>query len=312
MSSDLLLLRIHRVPRLVDVSATKPLGVAQWLGEQRYKPSAPIVSGTVTLGYTDNISYAAAIAGDLFRMAHASFETMASITEHPKFEKSLGWPLIQGYYGAYFSAHSLMRAYCSGVVRLEQGQVDQLRAAIAQGGLADDGSLKIGYYFMEGGLTPGQLSLRFIGSNPHQNAWQGFIDFLKILGTRVQNGAGLTSEKAVIVSMLDDLKTCITTALPSEIRNRINYRQEYGVWFPFSSRTDAYDDVLSILKRWGDDPTILAPQCRQRHEVKRLAALSVCCVSLLRETMLDIDAAVPSGRAFSKKRTSLFLKDLLG
>ncbi len=311
MSAELLLLRSQRVPSLPNVRVLKKLGFSEWIGEMGYRPLSPIESANFKIAYTDNLSFASATATDLIRMSNAALETMSNISKHRIFPKSLGWALIKAYYGAYFSAHALMRAYCFGVIKLESGQVSILRDTVSSAGFTDDGSLIPGYYSMAVDAAAGEIQLSFIGQNPHESLWKGFRIFLEIISTKVQNGPGISREKTNLISMFGELQQAIASVLPSQIRNKLNYRQEYGVWYPFASyRAKAHEDLLTFLSRWNEDPLLLSPSCRQKEETKRLAAIAVCTVSLVRETMLDIESSAILGRAFSGRKTTALISQL--
>lgn len=312
MSTALLLLRNLRVPSLHRVRALKSLGIGEWIGDQGYVAASSITGGKLILSFTDQISYASAIAADVIRTSNASFETVSSINRHRVFPKSLGWALIKAYYGSYFAAHAIMRAYCYGVVKLEAGHIGLFAQAVCAAGLNNDGSMVGGYYSINLDSANGQIEFSLIGTNPHESLWRGFLEFLNVMSLRIQAGPGLSEEKGQMIAFLSEIRDGISPMLPSQIRNKLNYRQEYGVWYPFSGFDETTGrDLVALLERWGEKPTILAPACRETKETKRLASLAVCLVALLRETILDIESSRDLGRAFAGRRSTGLLSKLL-
>jgi hypothetical protein len=235
------------LPQLA-ISDPKEKGIRSWLTSGSFRIDGTSTSKHLVLKnviQTELLNYQ---LYDFQRFALSSFETFAKSSSDPTRPSALGWPLLKAYYAGYFGGHALMRAAGQAIIRLESLQTGPLTTLVQ---IASGSPITI---------TPGTFHLRLI-QNPdltidvildsmdetggaHAVFWRAFCQlFLSDVNATVA-AAGLPDANEVI-SKLGDLQELLrgkgssAGTWLSQIRNRINYQHEYGVWFPFGvSRTE--------------------------------------------------------------------------
>jgi hypothetical protein len=129
--------------------------------------------------------------------------------------------------------------------------------------------------------------------------WQHLMQFLIDLEASIIRTLGTlpTAMRAVQISTALRGKLCqqgkSNGAWPSTIRNAINYRHEFGIWYPYSQKQAFCDTISARMSRWrpsdslgfditqgGDDLAIFADICNVLNH-------------LLTATLKDISARAP-------------------
>lgn len=245
MSSGLSQALLSRVfPGVVDAPRTTT-GVREWVDAGIYALDNGSTSADFSLVGIDKQSFIPYLAHDFWRFALASAETCFGGAPEFVGKRALAWPLIRRYYGSYFSAHAIMRALGRGVLRLESEQATRLtelaRVYCTSAVRIDSGSYEI--RIANSSSNPGSLKINFLklqssrGGN-HEQFWMNFNSFLSLLATEVANAGDINA--SATASEIEDLRSILTSmgrtggTWLSFVRNKVNYQQGYGVWFPYA------------------------------------------------------------------------------
>ncbi len=224
-------------------------GLREWLVRGSYTASLDETTGAITLGNVapDNlISY---LNYDYQRFAIASWESFYVATLESSHASLAGWPLLKLYYSAFFAAHALLRATGHSIVQVEKRQIDQINNIIAITGGISPG-LKAGIFRATvRQVQPGQLNVIIAphsdGSGVHDGFWKSFTSTLdEFASAAVASGA---ANATLFVAGVGELSGR-TKGWLSARRNDINYRHNFGVWFPIENAKSLNKRLLSVKR----------------------------------------------------------------
>lgn len=180
------------------------------------------------------------LAHDFWKVNFASMESFAEQKKTPTAPRAIAWTMISQYYSAFFAAHSIMRLLGRGTVRLEGNQVDWLTELGSAYGIA--GKIDKGLFTCTVTYTSAdEIDLEFrraadSAKGDHQTLWKVFLHFLDSLVVEISREGDLQS--TLLVTRIIEIKDCLRNSgygdggWLSSVRNDINYKQDYGLWYP--------------------------------------------------------------------------------
>ena len=244
-----------------------------------------------------------AMAHESTRMASAAFETMLGISAVGGLPRSTAWILIRAYYAAFFAAHSLLRAFGTACIQLDGQQTRALDHVAQAFGLLPGAGFEEGFYIAR--YDPNVDEIHFSKSGAarrgsHEVLWGSFVERLRessnyLLGVSATfNSVAL--QLAEIDALLRQSGQNAGTWL-SFVRNQANYRQEYGLWFPYSASKVSGPELARIVRRWKEDPAKLFPVDKS-NQVTMHVWLCTIIVSICHAVAVDIEAHAAKGRCF--------------
>jgi hypothetical protein len=189
---------------------------------------------------------------DCARMACAAMESVECVSEIGGFPKSTAWAAIKMYYAAFFSAHAIMRIFGRACSHLEDGNIKLLREYSDVYGINVPfcGS---GYYRSKYDQAKNLLCLEQLGET-HKDTWKSFRDTIKGLSSDVLLVAGQKTKKQQLSATLDQLVYQLENRGSrqagnwlSVYRNNLNYRQDYGAWYPYKKDSIHYHDIEKYI-----------------------------------------------------------------
>jgi hypothetical protein len=190
---------------------------------------------------------------DFERFSFASLETMAFCRPQRDRPRALAWPLLKAYYAGFFGAHGLLRSIGSGVVRIETPLRETL-SAIGQIFCGEDFKVLSGNFSINISQTPeGEIAVKLLrleeGGGAHQVFWKYFVSQLEMLinevVTRNEPEASVAVLKATeLIGILR--QTGRAGGWLANVRSKINYQQQYEVWFPFGASQRDVDYVATL------------------------------------------------------------------
>jgi hypothetical protein len=180
---------------------------------------------------------------DFQRFALSSFETFAFCRTDPARPRALSWPLLKMYYAGFFGGHAIMRSTGQAIIRLETLQTNKI-ALLAQFACGPHFVMSPGTYHLRLKQNPDltldvELSVLSETGGSHATFWRAFKTYLEELSIIVAKDGD--PDANFIIGKISDLQSVLTGrgssagSWLSQIRNRINYRHDYGVWFPFGA-----------------------------------------------------------------------------
>jgi hypothetical protein len=244
-----------------------------------------------------------AIAHDCTRMASAAFETMHGITPVKGFTKSAAWILIRAYYAAFFAAHSLLRSFGTICLQLSGSQVAVLDRIATSFGIAPQNGFDEGFYVSTYDGSTDEIHFRKSTAarrGSHEILWETFANKLREVSTAL---IGLSPGFRLVGLQLMEIEDALRNngqtngTWLSHIRNRANYRHEFGLWFPYSSSQATAERLMRITKKWNSPPEHLFP-IDQSNDVVLHTNLCTMIVSICHAVATDIETHGVGSRCF--------------
>ncbi len=254
-----------------------------------------------------------AFAHDLDRFSSATFETVKGISRGVEIPHSTAWPLIRAYYSAFYAIHALSRIFGISISKLDAPQVTTLQAVARSSGFqADAAKINADMYRFEFDPVAQTVIGTKLTKGSHESTWSQFEKLLQQLTTKIlESTEGVITSKQQVVDCLETIRDILRTApcgngnWLSHIRNNINYRHDYGTWYPHGAGAHR-DMVWGLLSRYKSDPMTIY----SLDGTKDLVKFTKCCVllvALLRVMIEDISRRHFENDSFLSKSAVLVL-----
>ena len=320
--------RQYWLPGLNTVSGRHTAGLSGWFTNGDYQVFDPLTPSALASTHADIFvltvgnrpQFLASVAADCSRMMSAAIESVASIRRIDTLPRSGGWLVVKSYYSSFFAAHAILRMLGTCCVHLDTGLPADINKIITLYGMANGLSVTSGGYTctydpVHHKLTCTKDSGARGGS--HQAMWAVFLSRVRQLGNDIlAGGVGLIVERQDAVRQLDELATNLAFAgytanggWLSAVRNKVNYQQDLGVWFPYTGRDKASADSLyTFFDEWTSKSCDIPLTSRIGGELFRFVRTSMFIVRLAREMADDMSVRHPSNRSFYTQGPIAILK----
>jgi hypothetical protein len=145
--------------------------------------------------------------------------------------------------------------------------------------------------------------------------WTRFLALLIELESKITLSQGQIPAALKAVEISTQLRTLLCRqgksngAWPSFVRNAVNYRHDYGVWFPYTLTQQANSRLVARMNRWRpDDPSGFEIGIA-RDDLGRFAEIASVVAQLLTAALRDISNRSPQkGRSFVDSQPFKFLR----
>ena len=237
------------------------------------------------------------------RFASAAFESLLVDARFNRNPRSTAWMLIKGYYAAFFAVHSLLRISGSACTRIGPETTASINREIA---LLLPGAPTVlgGLYLLSLHNSGAEINCQRLDSGKggsHESLWSLLPAFLNDIENKVLSHGTAPEEDGRLVSALNDLKTLIAkkggATWFTQVRNRVNYSHEYGVWFPYIKSTTDYDRIKLRLDTWRGPPDETLSGMGA-DELIQFASACAFLVSLCSTTVKDLTFRSAAGSPF--------------
>lgn len=240
-----------------------------------------------------------ALSIESIRFSINSLQTVNFVRQHPNFPKVSAWHIIQIYYAAFFSAHSLLRRFGRPFTHLEQGHSNHLLKRANLEISAEIKSLASGPFKVIFDPNFRTLTLE-AGGNSHEGLWKSFSSLLTDIGTQVLSAKASSESRTKASLELTTLKDALTEkgAIPggnwlSTFRNEINYQSPEPYWFPFSGNQDTFIDSMSKVQSWKSLSIEAADIDSCKSKIDRFIITSFYIIQLCHAITLDYITVAP-------------------
>lgn len=321
---------------LNNISEQNKYSLRAWLLESNNFIIEPKYSNVFKLSLYEPLDFLGTIAFDINRLSIASIETLSNINYETVTPKFLAWKLINYYYSAFFSAHSILKLLGFGLVQIDERIAMSLkRRALSYG--YEEAIIHKGTYCFDVLSQLGQVIFYKVDkySDSHQGLWHRFADLLDVLvANSIKTGfynanciqknsmsstypdsvfANLPQDDAVSLSQkLEELKKIINKRgnnnWLSSVRNILNYNHEYGVWFPYNGYLNNYDRINRSSKLCFHTPM---EDCFRLSCDDDLNTFVICCQfinAINFEILNDLTLRHPDNKSFLKKGFDAYKK----
>lgn len=204
------------------------------------------------------------LASEISRFSCAAYESLLDSSPPEDAVRSLGWSLVRHYYASFYCAHALMRIAGSSLNHLS-GETTSLLNRIGSQYLGASPQIFSGLYQIERTSQNNDIiTFRKVSSGnggSHEDMWSLFLSLLLEVETLVIRSQGQTPGALEAVRISSELRKVLCTngrangGWASSVRNAINYRHDYGIWYPYQKRQNTCTELSTRMNRWRpDDP----------------------------------------------------------
>lgn len=134
------------IPKLNQVEKTFSYGIREWLNRNDHYIVAETGVNYIKIVYYDELELLSTLSYDISRLSCAFLESIINVQESKVNDKFLAWALIQYYYSAFYSAHSILKILGFGLVQLDNIIINKLHSKANIGGIAWQLQVKQGVY----------------------------------------------------------------------------------------------------------------------------------------------------------------------
>jgi len=276
-----------------------------WILDKDFQVYSQIEASSAILNVSNEHPLVESFAADCTRMAIAAFESIEGITQYNKLPRSSAWFLIRLYYSAFFSAHAILKMLGISITQLDNSQTNAIEAIADLYGNQNGRSLSKGLYLLKYDSITKSLTLIKTDSadGSHGVLWNIFYEEIRNITSSILSTQSSLVVTQRVAAKLYDLSEALSNQSSlngtwlSNIRNRINYRHEFGVWFPYENRVDYLDYVFSMKELWKQDPLNINIWSRGRDIQKFIEAASLV-ISICRVMCDDMSNRCSHGQSF--------------
>jgi hypothetical protein len=298
--------RINEMPR----SATR---VNQWLSVSSLVFTSPITPAYFKAELYDD-GLLGCLACEIDRFACASVQSAYALPYTEFDQQAMAWDSIRLYYAAFFAAHCLLRICGRSCTFVDQrsavalSQLSGIHTGTASGPESNR-QYEIKY-------TPASNQVEFTRqttSGTHSFPWKCFG---KLLDDVIRNASSQTTYQQEILhlmAVLDVMRSSGRTANSdwlSETRNAINYRLDYGMWFPDYGLDKKYRAVFRRSVKMESDILSIDDQGLVGRDLEKFATACSAIVCLMIETCEDLNVRSSGGSPLLRGGISRMLKQL--
>lgn len=249
------------------------------------------------------------VAHDINRMSIAAIETIHGALNPNEITRSSAWALIRSYYASFFASHALCRIFCLIIPMIDQLQSNKLNQAIKSSGwLGQVNYVTNDLYRVEIDHQNNIFRLLKLTKGSHESLWKEFGNLLLDLEDKIllNINVGTTSDRQDTVMLLRSIRNIIQSEhcthnsnWLSYIRNNLNYRHDYGAWFPHDRSSKFRSSFTECTKNWKKDPLNLVSYSESQNIIK-FSKGCILIVSLLHELILELEKRNHDNDSFLK------------
>lgn len=268
----------------------------------------PITQDHFTLNFHDKNKTLQHLAADIIRFGCASHESINDIYYKKAFPNSHAWKLIKCYYAAYYAAHSILRMFGISCTNFETTHVKKIESIANNYSNQNGIAISKGYYQCTFNSISRTIDCKKISVNgnkgSHEQLWQVFLTKVDTIIEQLTNNSSTIVQPTI--AKLFDLKENLTYMgcnggnWLSTIRNKINYKQEDGIWYPYKNANKSLDTIDRIIKTWAKNPMDIDISSHTSREYMRFVSTCIFLISLNKEMSLDMANRCSKGSSFHK------------
>lgn len=260
-------------------------------------------SRSVIIDFRDSNLVALKLAGDACRLASASFQTIGSVTREFEDRDSAVWALVKIYYAAFYAGNALLRLFGESCSFFDRHHVDRLRSTASAYGLSPTFALETGLYHCvldEQSTALSCVRIRAGAGGAHESFWLTFAKCLdRVSKTALLNSQSEPNSQSAydkLISLEEVTKRRAGFSWLSAIRNDLQYRQHYGVWFPAKIKAKDRDNLSRAARAWNGDPMNIDLTVGARSALSEFTAACSFIVALCHSLLTRIAETSRAGK----------------
>jgi len=272
---------------------------------------------SLTLDFAEPNYLIEAFAADCCRFSLAAFQTISQVSTEIMQRDSVAWSLIKVYYSAFYAGHALLRIFgeaCSFFDRQHCMRLVEVGLALGQ---RPAFTVDSGLYRCTLNQTSTALTcVKTRGAaGVHEAFWTVFgsrvqsLSEATLAGTLVQRDA-----QAVFIqlgALINIVRRRAGYSWLSGIRNDLQYRHHYGVWFPAKLKQNDKLSLSQLIRDWQRDPMEIDLDMRRLGLLGDFVAACIFIVALCHTMLVRIAERSAAGdQSFVRLGPMWFLNDI--
>ena len=237
---------------------------------------------SITVDFREPNYLTSALAADCCRFAASSFQTISLASAEIMERDSAAWSLVKLYYSGFYAGHALTRLFGEGCSFFDRSHVARLTEIADTLGLQRSFSIESGLYHCTLNQTSTALKCvraRAGSGGAHETFWAVFGMRVREIAESVLAGALTRTDAQAVFSKLDGFNDIIRRRTGfswlSGIRNDVQYRHQFDVWYPNQLRMPDRRYLSGLARGWQRDPMQIDLDVRR---VGQLGEFVSCCI----------------------------------
>jgi hypothetical protein len=271
---------------------------------------------SIMIDFRDSRLLGVALAADCCRLSAASFQTISLASAEILQRDSLAWGLVKLYYSAFYAGHTLIRLFGEGCSFFDRSHVARLTELGEAFGRSRHFSIDSGLYRCV--IDPASTTLkctRARGGGAHEAFWGIFGSRVRMLAESVLAGSLSRIEAQAAFAQLDSFADIIRRKTGfgwlSVLRNDVQYRQQFGVWFPAQLSVGDRKILSRLATEWQRDPMLIDLGVRRVGLLGEFVSSCVFVVALCHAMLARVaDRSTAGQRSFIVVGPMAFLNDI--
>lgn len=289
-------------------------GFKKWISKEDFYLDSYDNANKFTCFCRNESSLKESMATDAFRFLINALQTLSEVQEKTPCNKVSSWVIIQTYYAAFFSAHSILRLFGRPFVYLATGHTNIFKTR-SELELGERKNFKNGNFLGIFNSNTRYIDFSFY-DNSHAGLWKGFFDLCDWISRESLSLNTTQTNISIVYSYFDDLRRALTKNGSfeggnwlSHFRNEVNYQFYEGAWFPFSRNEINFRDFARGIKRWRSNFISPLEAISSENDLEKFMKLSIVIIQIACYLGLDYMSLVDDKRGiiiqFDKFKNSM-------
>jgi hypothetical protein len=231
---------------------------------------------------------------------------------------TLAWSIIKLYYSAFYAGHSIIRMLGESCSFLERAHTSRISALGTAMGKSPNFRIERGLYHCK--LNSGATAIKYVKAGgavggAHESFWKIFEGRIHELAEGVLVGGLIPSEAQRVFVQFQSFEQALNTGARaygalSALRNDLQYRHLFGVWFPVQLRKREREKLSRLAAQWQRDPMDVDLQPAGQDDLSSFVMACTFIVSLCRAMLFRImELSTEGQRCFACFGPISFLRD---
>jgi hypothetical protein len=316
-------LQQQMIPYLIGVGRKPPISnLAELITSPKsaYSIRNDASTKTIDLDFHEPTYIVSALAADSARLSCAAFQTVAHVTTTMDNRDAAAWSLIKLYYAAFYSAHATLRLLGEACTFLYPEQINRLNQLMVAQATSARTILEKGLYHCRLSVDSKVVSCKPVGSRSggtHEAFWKVFGNKITEVSSNVLSSRLTSVEAQLVFSRLSQLldvlkrKAGNNYSWLSQMRNDLQYRLQFGVWYPQKLQQQSRSGLVRLAEQWKSDPLSIEITQHNLGPLGDFVAASVFLIGLCRDLLTHIGDRSSEGKnSFVRAGPLAFINDI--
>ncbi|SRR5258708_8072292 len=274
--------------------------------------------GSITVDFRESNVIVSALAADCCRFSFASFQTVALVASEIMQRDNVAWSLVKLYYSAFYAGHVLIRIFGEGCSFFDRQHVARLTEIGAALGRERSFNIDPGLYrcVLKQNSTILECSkARGTVGGAHEAFWGIFGNRVRVMSEAILTGSLVRTDAQAVFAQLDALNDIIRRRAGyswlSAVRNDLQYRHHFGVWFPAQIRMNDRRILSRLAANWQRDPMHIDLDANRLGLLGEFTSCCIFIIALCHAMLIRLDERSAVGaRSFVRIGPMAFLNDI--